>query len=166
MTEKIPESVERAEVGEEMPQGMERRLVLRLLTYWRGICGERDYPSFSDVDPNSMQDMWESCFVLEVIGHEADQVFRAAGDAISSFAPVPLIGSSISEWSPDNLIGVAVSHTRDVLRKGVPMSHGDEFIKIDGTKVLYRSILLPMSDDGETISGVLGAANCREVLEE
>ncbi len=46
------------------------------------------------------------------------------------------------------------------------MSHGDEFIKIDGTKVLYRSILLPMSDDGETISGVLGAANCREVLEE
>jgi hypothetical protein len=26
--------------------------------------------------------------------------------------------------------------------------------------------LLPMSDDGETISGLLGAANCRAVLEE
>jgi hypothetical protein len=32
-------------------------------------------------------------------------------------------------------------------------------------RVLYRSILLPMSDDGENIAGLLGAANFREVKE-
>ena len=32
-----------------------------------------------------------------------------------------------------------------------------------GTAVLYRSILLPLSEDGRRIDGVLGAANCREV---
>ena len=41
-----------------------------------------------------------------------------------------------------------------------------EFFKEDGTKVLYRSILLPVSDDGVTISGILGAVNCREVVDE
>ena len=33
----------------------------------------------------------------------------------------------------------------------------------EGTRILYRSILLPMSDDGHTICGLLGAANFREV---
>jgi hypothetical protein len=45
----------------------------------------------------------------------------------------------------------------------VPISRGGEFIKYDGMKVLYRSIILPMSDDGSSVSGLLGAANCREV---
>jgi hypothetical protein len=92
--------------------------------------------------------------------------FGGAGDEIVTYVPSPLIGTPVSAWTPDTLIGIAVSHARDVLRKGVPMSHGDEFMKIDGTRVLYLSILLPMSDDGETISGLLGAANCRAVLEE
>ena len=145
---------------------MERRLVLRLLTHWRAICGERDYSSFAEVDPAAMPNMWGSCFALEVIGHEEDPFFWAAGDEIVTYVPSPLIGTPVSAWTPDTLIGVAVSHARDVLRKGVPMSHGDEFMKIDGTRVLYLSILLPMSDDGETISGLLGAANCRAVLKE
>ncbi|NKB22313.1 MAG: PAS domain-containing protein [Alphaproteobacteria bacterium] len=166
MTESIPGSVSRAEIKEELPQGMERRLVLRLLTHWRAICGDRDFPSFSEVEPNDMPDMWHSCFVLEVVGHEDDPVFRTAGGEIFSYAPGSLIGTPVSNWTPDTLIGVAVRHTHGVLRKRVPMSHGDEFVKIDGTRVLYRSILLPMSDDGETISGLLGAANCREVHEE
>jgi hypothetical protein len=113
-----------------------------------------------------MPNMWGNCFALEVIGHEEDPFFWEAGDEIITYVPSPLIGTPASAWTPDALIRVAVSHTRDVLRKGVPMSHGDELRKFDGTRVLYRSILLPMSDDGETISGLLGAANCREVPQE
>lgn len=145
---------------------MERRLVLWLLTHWRAICDERDHSSFAEVNPAAMPDMWGSCFALEVIGHEEDPVFRAVGDEIITYVPSPLIGTPVSAWNSDTLIGVAVSHARDVLRKGVPMSHGNEFMKIDVTRVFYRSILLPMSDDGETISGLLAAANCRAALEE
>ena len=50
-----------------------------------------------------------------------------------------------------------------MLSREVPISRGGQFRKYDGTKVLFRSIILPMSDDGDTISGLLGAANCREV---
>jgi len=48
----------------------------------------------------------------------------------------------------------------------VPISRGGEFVKYDGMKVLYRSIIMPMSDDGVTVSGLLGAASCREVPNE
>jgi hypothetical protein len=61
------------------------------------------------------------------------------------------------------LAAKAVEYFGEVLEKGTPISRGGEFTKDNGTLVLYRSILLPMSDDGETISGLLGGANCREV---
>jgi hypothetical protein len=55
----------------------------------------------------------------------------------------------------------SVSYYREVIERGVPISRGGEFTESDGTKVLYRVVILPMSDDGATISGLLGAANCR-----
>ena len=55
--------------GNDAPKGMERRLVLRLLTHWRELVGERDYPSFSELDPASIPDIWSYCFVLDIDGH-------------------------------------------------------------------------------------------------
>ena len=75
MTENISDGGARQEIEDELPYGMERRLVLRLLTHWRAICGERDYSSFAEVDPAAMPNMWGSCFALEVIGHEEDPFF-------------------------------------------------------------------------------------------
>ncbi len=52
------------------------------------------------------------------------------------------------------------SYYRDeILRKGVPISHGNSFKDTNGEGVLCRSILLPLSDDNETISLILGGAN-------
>jgi len=41
----------------DAPQGMERRLVLRLLTHWRDLAGEREYPSFSGLDPTAIPEI-------------------------------------------------------------------------------------------------------------
>ena len=145
---------------------MERRLVLRLLAHWRTLCDDRDYPSFFDLDPAAIPDMWRNCFVLEIFEDDSEPRFRAAGEALAAQVDFSLIDQPISVVPENTLPGVATSFLDEVLSKGVPISRGDEFFKDDGTKVLYRSILLPMSDDGETINGILGAVNCREILED
>jgi hypothetical protein len=48
------------------------------------------------------------------------------------------------------------------LEKAVPVSLGGEAVLTEG-KVLFRSILLPLSNDGATIDHLLGAANGRPV---
>ena len=164
--EKVPAGTERTEVGEDLPQGMERRLVLRLLAHWRSLCEERKFPSFADVDPDEIPDIWPFCFVLEILDHEEEPVFRAIGDDLAAFSKIDLADRHISDASADTLPGVSISYLDEVLDKGVPISRGGEFFKTDGTRVLYRSILLPMSDDGEEISGILGAANCREIEDD
>ncbi len=163
--DKIPDGTARTEITEELPQGIERRLVLRLLAHWRTLCDDREYPSFFEVDPSAIPHMWENCFVLEIFEDGDEPRFRAMGEALAAHVDVSLINLPISMAPEKSLPGVAISFIDEVLRKGVPISRGDEFFKEDGTQVFYRSILLPISDDGVTISGILGAVNCREVIE-
>lgn len=162
----VPAGTERTEISEELPQGMERRLVLRLLAYWRELCDDQDFPSFMDVDPLAIPDMWPHCFVIEIFENDAEPIFRAIGDELAATIDYSLNGQGITLAQERTLPSVAITFLPEVLRKGVPVSRGDEFFKPDGTKVLYRSILLPMSDDGGRVSGILGAVNCREVAPE
>lgn len=160
--EKNPEGLDRAVVQKDMPEGMERRLVLRLLGYWRDIRGDDGFPTFADVNPAMIPDLWPYCFVLETIGTEDDPIFRAVGDEIAKYFPGVIVGRQVSEIGKESLFSVTVDYLDQVFDKRAPISHGGEFYQDDGTKILYRSIVLPMSDDGETISGLLCAANCRE----
>lgn len=160
----LPSDAKKSAIADEMPPGIERRFVLRLLGHWRNLCGDRRFPSFSDLDPTEIPDMWQNSFVLELPGDQAQPVFRAMGDALAENSGQSLVGHPVADAHKDTLAGVAVVYIDEVLAKAVPVSRGGEFTKEDGTKVLYRSILLPMSDDGETISGILGAANCRDVV--
>lgn len=147
----------------DMPSGIERRLVLRLLIYWREICVERRFPSFGDVDPCEIPSIWPSAFVLDVAGHRDDPLFRIAGPKYAPFAARPLMGAPVSRAPANSVIEKSVAFFREVLDKEVPITRGGELFRPNGAKVLYRSILLPMSDDGKAVSGLLGAANCREV---
>ncbi len=158
-------SESRDDTGNDAPQGMERRLVLRLLTHWREIAGEREYPSFSELNLDAIPDIWNYSFVLDIAGCSEDPIFRLAGPGFAAYSPVELRDLPISQAPQDSLVAKSVELAQEVITKQVPISRGGEFVKPDGVKVLYRGIILPMSDDGITVSGLLGAANCREETE-
>ena len=152
------------ETTTERPVGLERRLVFRLLSHWRALITQGDFPSFADVDPFAMPDMWPFCFVLDTTRYAHDPLVRVAQPGVAGHAG-NVIGKTVSQLPEATLIAQACSYAQEVLRKRVPISRGGDFIRRDGLRVLYRSILLPMSDDGENIAGLLGAANFREVKE-
>lgn len=138
-------------------------MVLRLLSQWRDWCGDNKFPSFTEVDPEALEDIWSYSFVLDFLGFEDDPVVRMVGDDLAAYLPHPIMNCRLSETPAKSLIEHAAAYYREVLEREVPISRGGQFRKYDGKKVLFRSIILPMSDDGTTISGLFGAANCREV---
>jgi hypothetical protein len=149
----------------EIANGAERRLVLRLLKYWRELLdGEQDdrlFPSFADIDPTAIHDIWLHCFALDLNGHESGPVFRAVGRDFNGYHDGELANLPVAELDPESLVGMSSHYFAEVIEKNAPISRGGLIALPDGSQLLYRSILLPMSDDGETISGFLGAANCR-----
>ncbi len=80
--------------------------------------------------------------------------------------PCDVVNSRLSDFLTGTLVEHAIEYYPEILYRGVTISRGGEFMKYDGNKELYRSIIMPMSEDGRTISGLLCAANCREVSRE
>lgn len=151
----------------KLSKGTERRLVLRLLNYWRDLLKDdqdfRLFPSFADINPTAIHDIWQHCFALDLHGHESGPVFRAVGAEFNEYFDGNLSNLPISQLDPDSLTALSSQYYFEVLDKCAPISRGGQIDVPDGPQILYRSLLLPMSDDGDTISGFLGAANCREV---
>ncbi len=144
---------------------MERRLVLRILQYWRGLSGEDIIPPESAIDPKSIADMWPHCAVLDVSGKETDPEIAFVGTDLAATAGAELSGKRLSQAPGDTLLAKGLSYYAQVLVKKVPITFGGEFVDGRGVKILYRSIILPLSNDGTNINRLLGAANCREVTE-
>jgi len=142
----------------------ERRLVLRLMAYWDDLRGERGYPPAREIEPATVGDDWAHCVVIEVGQPLAASTFVHIGQALDP--QLPEGGERKLESLPaDSLLYHATAYLERVLEKRVPMSLGGK-ATVAGNSVLYRSILLPLSNDGRKIDHVLGAANCRVVADD
>lgn len=143
----------------------ERRLVLRLLSYWRELAGERDMPRPDDVDGGKIPDMWGHCFMLEVRG-AGEPVYGTIGDHHAAKLQADLRGREVSAAGGDTLLGQAASYYRQVLARGIPITLGGQFVNREQQTVLYRSILLPLGEGEGRVTALLGGANCRELAAE
>jgi hypothetical protein len=140
----------------------ERRLVLRLLAYWDDLRGDRDYPRADDIDSQTIGDDWAKCFLLRLAPD-------TLGDSRLLHIGADLL-SGLPDGAPDTLAKVpktallhhAAGFADQTLAKAVPVSLGGEAVLADG-KTLFRSILLPLSNDGTAIDHLLGAANGRPI---
>lgn len=137
----------------------ERRLVLRLLDYWRHVSEQRRWPSPGDFYPAVIPDLWKFCFLIDLKG---DRAFSYVGDYHREMYDTDFTGKALGSIDQNTLISRAASYVDDVIARAVPVTYGGQFIDSRGYGVLYRSILLPLSTDNQTICAILGAANCQE----
>jgi hypothetical protein len=135
----------------------ERRLVLRLMAYWDDLRNEREYPPVGEIDPETIGDDWPNCFLLKLDEPVSASRLQAIGENLLG-GHVLEPGTQVADCPGDTLLYQALKPLSRMLDKRIPMSIGGE-AEVGGTPTLYRSILLPLSDDGATIDHVLGAAN-------
>ena len=143
--------------------GRERRMVLRVLEFWREAKGEASFPKPTQFDESAMPELYPFCMLLDLKGNPDDPRVVAVGREMSSQVEGSLKGLSVSQLETNTLPCQAVAYVAEVLRKGVPISRGGSFTDKNGATLLYRSIAAPLADDGETVTGLIVAANFREV---
>ena len=141
---------------EEDPR--ERRLVQRLLIYWRDLSPEGVLPATGSIRPADIEDMWPVCFTL-VIGGPAP-IYDHVGETHVALHGRDLSGRPISDAGVDTLLGRSTEYLDEVLLRKIPVTFGGTFTGPGGEPVLYRSTLLPLFDDDDEINGILGGANC------
>jgi hypothetical protein len=146
----------------EVAQGMERRMVVKLLRYWRELAGaSRSYPSRSELDPRAMGDTWPSCFVLDHSEDRDDPAVEYVGEALGALCGAPDEGTPASAIAAQSLLAHAASRAGTAVSLKVPIVFGGEFRSHGGESLLYRGILAPLGVEPNGVTHLLGAASAR-----
>lgn len=140
------------------PAEAERRMTYRLLHYWETQRGAQSYPKLCDIDGSALPEVWPWCFILDTQHDYPSPYFHYLGESLAKYSGIYLSGRD--DWRM-TLLDKAAAHLDRTLTAREPILIEDELIRYDGRPLVFRSIMLPLSDDGDAISHVLGAANGR-----
>jgi hypothetical protein len=138
----------------------QRRLVGRVLRHWTEIAIARGLPGLLDVDPWMIGDDWLNCLIVAVQAPVERSYFLTIGENLQPSADTDLTGAAIALCPSDTLAEILLSHLALVLS-------ARRCLIVEGaalqqqTPILYRSALLPLSQNGVDVDHVLGAANYR-----
>ncbi len=139
----------------------ERRLTTRVLSAWKKIAG-KSFPKRSQVDPRNFGSDWGYCLMIDVDDVPANSRFSHVGNALRDSTWPTFDRQSVSECLEGSLLELVTRHISRVTEKKKPVSYGGSACHEDGD-ILYRTILLPLSETGDKIDGILAAVAYREV---
>src|SRR5690606_4159804 len=108
-------------------------------------------------------ELWDHLFLVEVAPNAADFRYAMVGAVLQAAIGRDPTGEKVAEVLPGGMGARTVFlHQAAVGLKG-PADDANKWTRPAGTEILYRSILLPLSDDGQTINALLGAFSFRPV---
>ena len=148
---------------ETRPLLLERRLIMRLMAHWWGCRGTRRFPGLADFDPEALSDIWPSCFTFRPNKNLSKSRFLYVGEAVALESGADRIPKTVAQVHRDSLLDHATRNIESILSQKVPVVHSGDFRDPEGRPRIFRSILLPLSEDQETIDCVVGGARCKPV---
>ena len=140
----------------------ERRLNIRLLNYWQSLRGDRTYPSMGDFSFDAVTEFKPHAFIIEFEDSTGDAVFQFIGASLADDCGKDLMNKPVSEAPRHTLLTQVTDHYLQVLANQAPIAFEAEFENAASDEILYRSIMLPFSEDGEKIDAIVGAINSKK----
>jgi hypothetical protein len=130
-----------------------------LHAYWLSKKGTRKAPARSAIDPDEMVKLLPSIAMLDVVGDPPRFRFRLFGTRLATAYGQDLTGKFVDEIDvggriPPELLARAAKVVRQCC---IDVGRSQYTKKSDQRRVEYERILLPLSEDGETVNMILCA---------
>lgn len=144
------------------PGATERRVVDRMLARWDDLRQGRTFPSRADIARAGTGELECHLFLVAVCDEEADDEVIESGSAFRDALSVDPVGRRVVEILPSSTErGLSFCRTAARLKK--PIMDVGYFTNPRGEEILYRSIILPLSDDQENINYLVGTFSYKKV---
>ena len=134
----------------------EKRITFQLHDYWVGLANDRDLPPLRSLKPEDIAPYKENMVLIDLRDPEKEPTLQVIGTLLQKDLDQDLTLKGISEIPPDSLISRITEHYLEVILSKSPISFDTEVENRHHEKVLFRGILMPFSDDGDTINFLLG----------
>ncbi len=135
----------------------ERRLTERVKNKWARIARDR-LPSLRQVEELNLGPDRPYCFAIDLRLSDIFPYFIYMGDEIARFSSAYPMGDPRREKT---LLDAAMSKMDEAALNRHPVEYSDIKKLDNGRRVAFRSILLPVSETGDSVSHIFGAAKGR-----
>lgn len=142
----------------------ERRMVRRVLYHWERLRRGRTLPAMRDVNPDRLPVDWTDCFAIPLAAAATDPPFDFVGRSLVLDCDRDLTDEPVSAVPPGTLFEKATGCLAEALAERRPVIREGAFVHRSGDRILYRTVLLPFGDDGETVDYLLGAVSYRRIV--
>ncbi len=144
--------------------GSERRDIAFALQYWEELRGERSFPASADVDPDRLRQLWPFVFIVSLADGIDGAAFTYGGEEIARFCgrnPAGGAGEIPSGMGAADCFPAPVWDRMKYLFEAAvnekrPLGASDSFTMGDGNEVIYRSVVMPLSDGDSEAGDLLG----------
>ena len=138
----------------------DRRLIVRVLRTWNRIA-EAGFPRRAQIDPAAFGADWAQCAMIDIDRPLERSRFSYVGNALRDPRCTIFDRQCVSDCLEDSLLELVARHLPKAVDKGEPVSCAGAASHED-LDILYRAIILPLSEDGRHVDGVLAAIGYRE----
>jgi hypothetical protein len=138
----------------------ERRLVTRVLHHWHETAMGQRFPHAGQIDPWLVGDDWSSCALIRLAAEIEESRFVVVGADLLPQRQLVLDGEAVAACPAGSVLGVMMKYLPRFQPNGGPLRVSGAAQHF-GNPVLFRAVLLPLSDDEVHIDHVLAAANFR-----
>lgn len=140
----------------------ERRLTTRVLEKWKALAQQGRLPRHADLVPETFGTDCPHCLLIEIAPDVAQSRPVYIGQELGGGGWMPDNSHSLADYPDAPLIHLATAKIGAMVARRAPITFGGTGVR-KAAAVLYRAILLPLSDDGERIDHAIGAINFKEV---
>lgn len=135
----------------------ERRLTERVRNKWARIARE-GLPSLREVEELNLGPDRPFCFAIDLRLSDIFPYFIFMGEEVARFSSAYPLGDPRREKT---LLDAAMSKMDEAALNRAPVEYSDIKRLDDGRRIAFRSILLPVSENGGDVSHIFGAAKGR-----
>ncbi len=134
----------------------ERRLTKRVQKSWTDCTNGGPLPSWDDIQELDLGADWHSCFAVDLSLSDKFPYFIFLGENLSRLALTYLSDRAHRELTP---VDLAVAKMDEAALSREPVFHGN-MLRLPGQRnILFRSVVMPLSENGEDVTHIFGAAS-------
>ncbi len=144
--------------------GRERRVSVRAYNYWASLLAGRNFPSVADLNANDIESFRDTSILLDFSGDINKPVLRYVGKLLREECGLSLNALKPEDVPGRSLLSRLTDHYLEILANRAPIGFEAEFNNLRGHLSMYRGILMPLSDDGDTINFIYGVISWKEIV--
>jgi hypothetical protein len=139
----------------------ERRLTNRVLRVWKALASD-GFPSRAQIDPTAFGADWSQCLMIDIAPELRRSRFSYVGSGLRDASWPTFDRQCLAECLDGSLLELVTRHVPRLLQANKPVTTGGQAVH-EESNILYRTILLPLSESGHQVDGVLAAVGYREI---